>query len=90
MVSRNPPTTDAGINVRPSNGIQLPSRDGQVVGTPRQLNKEPSTPKPAQDAELKDYVCWFKTPRPMCIYSNIISNLGDVLERELLDLSLER
>ena len=44
-----------------SDGVsQNQTREGQGPGTPRKQKKESSTPKPAQDAELKDYV-WFYT-----------------------------
>ena len=56
MVARNTQPTDAVPNGRSGNGAQGSGKEGQANGTPRHPKKEPSTPKPAQDAELKDYV----------------------------------
>ena len=49
---------------RKENGTPGPSREGQVGlagGNPRFSRNESSTPKPSQDAELKDYV-WHSIP----------------------------
>ena len=55
MVSRTPQQTETNVNARQGDGNQITSKDAQGPGSPRK-QKEPSTPKPAQDAELKDYV----------------------------------
>ena len=61
MVSRVPQYGEVSTNAAQGNGAQAQPKEGkgQGHGTPRQLKKEASTPKPAQDvAELKDYVCY--------------------------------
>ena len=56
MVARTTQPTDAMPNGRSGNGAQGSGKEAQAIGTPRHPKKESSTPKPAQDAELKDYV----------------------------------
>ena len=56
MVSRTPQPVEMASSRRPGKESSETQKDGKAVSTPRHLKKESSTPKPAQDAELKDYV----------------------------------
>ena len=56
MVSRTPQHVDMVSARRQGTEPSGGQKDGKAVGTPRHPKKESSTPKPAQDAELKDYV----------------------------------
>ena len=66
MVSRTPQNAEAVAATRQENGVYLQAKEGNGSGTPRLSKKEASTPKPAQDPELKDYV------RPSPYISNLI------------------
>ncbi|MCJ1473058.1 hypothetical protein MMC13_001707 [Lambiella insularis] len=55
MVSRTPHNAEAVTATRQVNGSSGQPRGGKSSGTPRPPSKEPNAPKPAQDAELKDY-----------------------------------
>ncbi|MCJ1380240.1 hypothetical protein MMC17_003343 [Xylographa soralifera] len=55
MVSRTPQRTDSIASTRQTNGISGQARTGKTSAAPRPPKKDSSTPKPAQDAELKDY-----------------------------------
>ena len=56
MVTRTSQHLGASENMRSESAKDNQGRDTQVAGTPRHSRKETSTPKPSQDAELKDYV----------------------------------
>ena len=55
MVSRTPQRTDSIVSTRQTNGNSGPARAGKASAAPRPPRKDSNTPKPAQDAELKDY-----------------------------------
>ena len=55
MVSRTPQRTDSIVSTRQTNGIPAQTRAGKASAAPRPAKKDSNTPKPAQDAELKDY-----------------------------------
>jgi hypothetical protein len=86
MVSRTTQNGDTNGTRRQTNGTAGQTKEGKSAGTPRQSKKESSTPKPAQDAELKDYVCFLEMVHNKA--HNEFSNLGTASERGPLDLSL--
>ncbi|MCJ1290554.1 hypothetical protein MMC34_002093 [Xylographa carneopallida] len=55
MVSRTPQRTDSVVSTRQTNGASVHAKACQTTAAPRPPKKDSNTPKPAQDAELKDY-----------------------------------
>lgn len=89
MVARTTQSTDAMPNGRSGNGAQVSVKEAQAISTtPRHPRKEPNTPKPAQDAELKDYVGLNEHPNRKTYSLITSSNSGIVLGKGPSDLSL--
>ena len=55
VLSRTTQHADSVAPKRQTNGMSALSKDGKSAGASHPPKREPSTPKPAQDAELKDY-----------------------------------
>ena len=90
MVARASQHVGTSQNMHSENPMINQGRDTQIAGAPRHPRKETSTPKPSQDAELKDYVCH---PTALCILQThphmfLSSNLETALVKEPLVPSL--
>ena len=87
MVSRVAENAEGVAGKYQENGVHLQSKGGHGPGTPRFSKRDSSTPRPSQDPELKDYVCFLQSPgtqRDSVWSLTQCSNLATALEREHL------